>query len=114
LAAENEVPEAPRGGRPPPTNPSTRVLVVEVRSITNPDLATVDALSRLQISVHSLGRSIRLRNASLELQELLGLCGLSDALPLSEELALVDEGQTEQREQSFGIEEIVEPGYPTL
>jgi ABC-type transporter Mla MlaB component len=84
LAGENNVPETPRGGRPPPPNPSARVLVVEVRSITKPDLATVEALCRLHVSVQGLGCSIRLRNASLELQELLGVCGLSDVLPLSE------------------------------
>ncbi len=114
MAAESEVPETPRIGKPPPTEPSTRVLVVEMRAITNPDLATVDALSRLQVSVHGLGCSIRIRNASLELQELLGLCGLSDALPLSEELALVDQGQAEEREQPLRVEEVVEPGDPAL
>ena len=114
MAAQCEVPEPSRSDKPPPKTPDTTVLVVEVRAITKPDLATVDALSHLMVSVRDLGCSIRLRNASPDLQELLGLCGLSDALPLCDELALVDQGQAEQREQPLGIEEVVEPGDPAL
>jgi anti-anti-sigma regulatory factor len=114
LATGDEVPESLRRGRPTPTKQTARVLVVEVRSITKPDLTTVDALSRFLVSVRGLGCSIRLRNASKELQDLLGLCGLRDVLLLAEELPLVDEWQAEQREQPLGIEEVVEPGDPAL
>jgi len=104
----------PRDDRPPPTKPDPGVVVVEVRAITKPDLATVEALSRLQVSVHGLGCTIRLRNASPELKELLGLCGLTAALPLCDELSVIDQGQTEEREEPLGVEEEVEPGDPAL
>ncbi len=49
-----------------------------------------------------------LRAASSELTELIRLCGLAGVLPL------VDQGQTEQREEPVGVEEEVEPGDTAL
>jgi ABC-type transporter Mla MlaB component len=43
-----------------------------------PDMAIVDRLARLQLEARRLGCSIRLRNASTELLELLELAGLED------------------------------------
>jgi ABC-type transporter Mla MlaB component len=45
-----------------------------------PDAVTVDALARLQLAAHRTGCSIRLRNASPELRELVAFMGLSDVV----------------------------------
>jgi ABC-type transporter Mla MlaB component len=49
-----------------------------------PDMAIVDRLARLQLEAQRLGCSIRLRNASTELLELLELAGLDDVIAADE------------------------------
>jgi ABC-type transporter Mla MlaB component len=46
------------------------------------DAVAVDALARLQLAARRHGCRVRLRNASLELRELVELMGLSDVLPV--------------------------------
>jgi hypothetical protein len=60
------------------------------------DLAAVDQLARMQLDAQRLGCSIRLRDVSSELNELLELAGLRIEVF----------GQAEQREQA-GIDEVV-------
>lgn len=68
---------------------SDRGLVVcDLGRLDGQDAGTVDALARLQLTARRLGRQIRLRNASSELQELVALMGLCDALPIRETDAL--------------------------
>ena len=62
-------------------------------------MQTVDALARLGLAGRRIGRELRLRNASQELQELLAFVGLADVLRV-EPL-----GQPEEREQRLGVEE---------
>ena len=64
-----------------------------------PTAQTVDALARLELAGRRLGRELRLRNASQELQELLAFVGLADALRVE------PVGQPEEREQRLGVEE---------
>jgi ABC-type transporter Mla MlaB component len=64
------------------------VVTCEVGAIADPDVVTVDALARLQLTARQLGRSIRLRHARAELQDLLVLTGLDAALPLCAGLPL--------------------------
>ena len=45
-----------------------------------PDAVTVDALARLQVAAGRLGCTVRLRNASHGLRELVALMGLCDVL----------------------------------
>ena len=45
-----------------------------------PDAITVDALARLQMAARRTGCSIRLRNASPELRELVAFMGLADVV----------------------------------
>lgn len=45
-----------------------------------PDAVTVDALARLQMAARRTGCSVRLRNASPELRELVAFMGLSDVV----------------------------------
>lgn len=99
MAAENEVPET---------------LVCDVRAVTAPDLGTVEALVHLQVSVRDQGCTVHLRHPTPRMLELLEFCGLTDALAVCEESALVDEGQSEQGEQPLRVEEEVEPGDPAL
>jgi hypothetical protein len=73
-----------------------------------PDLARVDQLARLQLHARRLGCSIRLRDASAELTELLTLVGLAEIVNVG---GLEVGRQAEGREQR-GIEEIVMPDDP--
>lgn len=55
-------------------------IVCNVAAVTNADVATVDALSRLQLLAHRLGRRIRVARASGDLRRLIDLMGLSEVL----------------------------------
>jgi ABC-type transporter Mla MlaB component len=87
-------------------------LVCDVGGLAHADAATVDALARLQLAARRLGWSIRLRNASDELRELLELMGLGEVVPCCPELPLGVRGQTEQGEQPGGVEEEGHPADP--
>jgi ABC-type transporter Mla MlaB component len=56
-------------------------VICDVGSIGAPDAGTIEALARLQLRARRLGRTIRLRNASRELQELLAFAGLAEVVP---------------------------------
>ncbi len=73
-------------------------IVCDVRSVV-PDGAALDALARLQLNARRLGLQIRLRNASSELRDLIAFAGLDQVLRL--EL----EGQPEEGEERFRVEE---------
>ena len=47
----------------------------------DPDAVTVDALARVQLAAGRHGCQVRLRNASVELLQLLAFMGLGDVLP---------------------------------
>jgi anti-anti-sigma regulatory factor len=88
------------------------LVVCDVGALACPDAVTVDALARLQLTAHRLGRSIGLRHASSELRDLLDLTGLGEVVPLCGRLRLGSGRQAEQREQPGGIEEEGHPGDP--
>ena len=52
------------------------VVDCDVGSLVEPDLATVDVLARLALTAQRAGRSLRLRRASAELEDLLAFVGL--------------------------------------
>ena len=54
----------------------------DVSALTNADAHALEALTRLQLTAQRMGTSIRLRNASAQLVDLLALFGLSDVLPV--------------------------------
>lgn len=56
-------------------------IVCDVAAVADPDLVTVDALSRLQLGVRRLGGRVSLRGACVRLVELVELTGLRDSLP---------------------------------
>ena len=68
------------------------------------DLATVDALARLQLLARRRGCHLELLGASRELRDLLELAGLAHVVPVSGGSALGVGGQAEQGEQ-LGVEE---------
>lgn len=76
-----------------------------------PDLAVVDELARLHVAARRLGCSIRLRDAVMELCELLDLVGLGELLSGAAGLCRQPGGQAEGGEQ-VGVEEIVMPDDP--
>jgi ABC-type transporter Mla MlaB component len=59
------------------------------------DAGAVDLLARLQLAARRHGGEIRLSGASNALRELIAFCGLAGVL----------EGEPEQREEPFGVEE---------
>jgi hypothetical protein len=56
-------------------------LVCDLRIFERPCAVLMDALARLQLVATRLGRSMHLRNASPEMNVLLGLAGLAEMLP---------------------------------
>jgi ABC-type transporter Mla MlaB component len=89
-------------------------VVFDVAGLVDPDAVTVDALARLQLTAQRLGGRLRLRHAFGELQDLIALMGLTDALPPVEPLRLEPRRQVEEREQARRVEEEADPGDPTL
>ncbi|MCU1353946.1 MAG: hypothetical protein JWM05_3155 [Acidimicrobiales bacterium] len=77
-----------------------------------PSLALVDALARLELVARDLGCSIRLRDPSADLRELLDLVGLGDLVAGPPGLLLEAEREAEGREQRRGVEEVVPPRDP--
>lgn len=75
-----------------------------------PDLAVVDVLARLQLVARRMGCSVRLRDPSPELCDLLRLVGLAEVVG-GGDLAL-EAGREPERGEQLGIEEVVEPGDP--
>jgi STAS domain len=91
------------------------VVIFEVGALVDPDLATVDALARLQLTARRLGRRAVLRGAPAELRDLLELAGLCDVVGVApNRLRLRLGGQTEEGEQPGGVEEEGEPGDPPV
>jgi len=80
------------------------VVVCDVAGLGPPGLTTVDALARMQLAARRAGGGIRLRGPDPALTALLALAGLP----------FETEGQPEQREPPFRVEETVEPGDPPL
>jgi anti-anti-sigma regulatory factor len=85
------------------------VVICDVGSIDDPDLATIDALAGLALTARRSGGAIHLRRASPRLQELIALAGLESVLPVVGELPLEARRQAEEREQLRRVEEVVDP-----
>jgi STAS domain len=88
------------------------VAICGAAALTDADLATVDALARLQLAARRLGTRLELRDAPRELRELLDLAGLADVVRCPEPLPVEVGGQAEQREEPRGVEEEADPGDP--
>jgi len=101
-----------------PTNP----FPCDVGALVMPDLATIEALARLQLTARRAGRGIRLLDVCGELRDLLALTGLDGILAdpvgtgcgFGSPSALERRRQTEQREQLWDVEERVDPHDPPV
>ena len=63
------------------------------------DLATIDALARLQLAARRAGYELRLHRVSTELEELLAFTGLDEVLRVE------PRREAEEREERLGLEE---------
>jgi ABC-type transporter Mla MlaB component len=93
-------------------NGDVDLVTCEVGGLVHPDVTAVGALARLQLTARRAGRAIRLRNAQVELRDLLALTGLRDELPVCAGLLAQPHRQAEQREQ-FRVDEEVDPVDPS-
>jgi hypothetical protein len=87
-------------------------LICDVGAVAHPDAVTVDALARLQLTAHRLGRQVGLRNASRELQELLDFMGLRGVIPPSPRSRIEPGRQAEEREERRRVQEERDPADP--
>lgn len=85
------------------------LVVCDVRGLREPDLGTVDALARMQLTAQRLGCRVRLDGATSTLRELLALVGLREVVPCGAGSDLEAGGQPERREEARGIQEKGDP-----
>jgi hypothetical protein len=64
---------------PRPPRPNVGVVAYDVRG-ARPDAVTVDLLARLELIARRSGRTLRLRNTSAELLDLVAFMGLDEVL----------------------------------
>lgn len=106
------------------------VVVCDVTGVARPDVVTVEALARLRLTARRRGWRLVVGGAGRDLRALLRLLGLAEVLPeasagaLPEVLSQASAGtlpeavlsetgrQPEEREQSGGVEEIVDRRDP--
>jgi hypothetical protein len=89
------------------------IVVCDAAALTDPDIGTVDALARLQLTALRLRSQITLCHASTDLRELLGLAGLGGVVPCREELRVEAKREAEDREEPLRVEEEGDAADPT-
>ncbi|MGH2455604.1 MAG: STAS domain-containing protein [Candidatus Limnocylindria bacterium] len=77
----------------------------DVAGVTRPDLRLVDALARLDLTASRLGCRLRLRRASPQLCELIGLVGLGRLIRGPARLSVQAQRQAEGGEVAGGVQE---------
>jgi ABC-type transporter Mla MlaB component len=88
-------------------------IVCDVGSLTQSDVAVVDALCRMRLVARRRGCQLQVRHASPGLLQLLFLIGLTDVVPIAAS-DLGTEWEPEEREPPGGVEEERDPGDPTV
>ncbi|HEU5225025.1 MAG TPA: STAS domain-containing protein [Actinomycetota bacterium] len=91
-------------------------VACDVGALAEPDVVTIDALARLQLTARRLGYRVELRRACEELEGLLTLTGLLGVL--TGDGALVASAaeawrEPEPREQVLRVQVEADPGDPT-
>lgn len=81
------------------------LVVCDVGGLAEAGLETVAMLSRLQLTARRRGSSIRVRNASTELHDVLALVGLCRVVGPCPPLLLEARGQAEHGEEPRSVEE---------
>ena len=94
-------------------NGDVDLVTCEVGGLVHPDVTAVGALARLQLTARRSGRAIRLRNAQVELSDLLALTGLRDELPVCAGVLVQPHRQAEQRKK-IRVDEEVDPADPSV
>jgi ABC-type transporter Mla MlaB component len=84
----------------------------DVGAVTEVDLGTVDALATLLLNARRAGSRVRLRDAPVELRELLAFAGLAEAVPCIAPLPVEPRGKAEEREEPRRVEEERDPADP--
>jgi ABC-type transporter Mla MlaB component len=84
-------------------------VVCDAGAVVDPDAVTVDVLARLHLTAKRFGRRIQVEGARDRLTELLAVVGLEALLSAPAGLGVHPGRQPEQREQSLGLEERVDP-----
>ncbi len=79
--------------------------------LADPDLATVDLLTRLRLAAGRVGQAMRVEDPSRRLRQLVVLAGLEELL-LPPGSGAQTWWQAEQREEPLGVEEGIEPHDP--
>ena len=87
------------------------VVLCDVGGLRDPDLGTVEALARLQLTARRLGRRMWFRGACGPLRDLLSLIGLEGVVPCSEPL-LEPTREAEEREPPLRVQEEADPADP--
>lgn len=85
------------------------LVVCDVGALREPDLGSVDALARVQLTAQRLGCRVRLDGATQGLRELLALVGLREVVPCEAASDLQARGEAEGREEARGIQEEGDP-----
>lgn len=85
------------------------LIVCDVTALQEPDLGSIDALARAQLTAQRLGCRVRLDGATKRLRELLALAGLREVVPCGAGSDLEARGQPERREEARGIQEEGDP-----
>jgi ABC-type transporter Mla MlaB component len=96
----------------PPARLEPTTVHVDCAALTEPDIGTVDAVARIQLTARRLGCRVRLDRASPELRDLLALAGLRDVVPCDAGSGFEAGRQAEGREEPGGIEEEGDPADP--
>ncbi len=87
-------------------------IVCDIGSVSQSDVAVVDALCRMRLAARRRGSQLVVRNASRPLLDLIDLIGLTGILPVADSRGEVD-GQPEEREHPLRVEEERDPADPT-
>ena len=85
------------------------ILVIDVRTLTEPDLRTLEVLARLQLTARRLGATILLGHACERMRDLLAWSGLDAMLPLDAESGAEGDRLAEERKELL-VDEEVDPG----
>lgn len=81
-------------------------MACDVSEISEPDVATIDVIARLQLVALRGGFRLCLRGCSGRLRELVLLAGLEEVLPIERPLSGRQPGrEAEEREEPRGVEE---------
>lgn len=89
------------------------LIVCDVSGLERPDIAAVDVLARLHMTVKRRGGRVHLRDAAPELRDLLAFLGLLDVFPLLD-LIVEARRKAEQGEDPGGVEEEDDPADPAV